>query len=179
VTAEITFRRITRDDFALLSTWLARSHVRRWWAHDPSPAAVERDFGGAVDGVEPAEDYIVVIDGRPVGVMQFCFFIDYPEYVEEMASVYPVGAGAASIDYFIGEPELIGRGVGTAVIAAFVDRVWSQQPDVTHIVVPVNSLNVASWRALQNAGFELVARGDLEPDAPGDPPGHEVLRIDR
>lgn len=176
---EITFRRITRDDFPLLSVWLAHPHVQRWWAHDPSPAAVERDFGDTVDGVEPAEDYIVVLDGRPVGHMQFCRFLDYPEYVEEMESVYPVGTGSATIDYFIGEPDLVGRGVGTAVISAFVDRVWVEHPDVTHVVVPVNSLNVASWRALQKAGFRLVAQGDLSPDNPDDPPGHEVLRIDR
>jgi aminoglycoside 6'-N-acetyltransferase len=175
----ITFRRLTRDDFPQLSAWLARPHVRRWWAHDPSPAAVEDDFGDTVDGLEPAEDYIVVLDGRPVGHIQFCYFADYPEYVAEMASVYPVGSGAASIDYFIGEPELIGRGLGTEVIAAFVERVWTEHPDATHLVVPVNSLNVASWRALQKAGFELVARGELTPDNPDDPPGHEVLRIDR
>jgi aminoglycoside 6'-N-acetyltransferase len=93
--------------------------------------------------------------------------------------VYPVCPGAATIDYFIGELELVGQGVGTAVISAFVQRIWADQPDATHLVVPVNSLNVASWRALQKAGFRLVAQGELSPDNPDDPPGHEVLRIDR
>jgi aminoglycoside 6'-N-acetyltransferase len=176
---DISFRRLTRDDFPRLSHWLAQPHVRRWWAHDPSPDSVEDDFGDTVDGIEPAEDFVIEVGGVPAGVMQYCRFVDYPDYVEEMADVYPVGAGAATIDYFIGELDLVGRGVGTAVIAAFVDRVWSVHPDVTHLVVPVNSLNVASWRALQKAGFRLVAEGDLEPDNADDPHAHHVLRIDR
>ena len=47
---EFAFRALDRGDFALLRGWLAQSHVARWWNHDTSPAAVEADFGAAVDG---------------------------------------------------------------------------------------------------------------------------------
>jgi aminoglycoside 6'-N-acetyltransferase len=173
-----TFQRLTRDDFGLLGRWLAEPHVARWWNHDPSPEAVEGDFGDTVDGLEPAEDYLAIIDGTPVGLIQYCLFNDYPEYVDEMADVYPVGDGAASIDYLIGDPTRVGEGLGTAMIAQFVARVWAETT-ATHIVVPVNSANTASWRALLKAGFRLVARGELEPDNPTDDRMHEVLRIDR
>jgi aminoglycoside 6'-N-acetyltransferase len=39
--------------------------------------------------------------------------------------------------------------------------------------------NVASWRALEKAGLERVAEGDLTPDNPVDPPLHYVYRADR
>lgn len=163
----------------MLGGWLAEPHVARWWNHDPSPTAVEDDFGDAVDGLEPAEDYLALADGVPVGIVQYCRFHDYPEYVEEMEPVYPVSPDMASIDYLIGDPQRVGKGLGTAVIAAFVDRVWNHEPDVAAIVVPVNSANVRSWRALLAAGFRLVAQGDLTPDNPIDDPAHEILRIDR
>jgi aminoglycoside 6'-N-acetyltransferase len=175
----IAFRPLTRDDFDLLARWLAEPHVARWWAHDPSPEAIEDDFGDTVDGLEPAKDFIVLDDDEPVGLIQFCLFHDYPEYVEEMEDVYPVGEGAGSIDYFIGDPARVGRGLGTRVIAAFVEHICATEPAGTHLVVPVNSANVASWRALLRAGFRLVAQGDLEPDNPIDDPHHEILRIDR
>jgi aminoglycoside 6'-N-acetyltransferase len=114
-----------------------------------------------------------------VGLVQFCRFADFPAYRDELGAVLPVEDGAASIDYLIGEPTMVGRGVGSAVIAAFVDRVWEAEPTVTHLVVPVNAGNVASWRALEKAGFRRVARGEMEPDAPGDDRMHEILRIDR
>lgn len=174
----ITFRRVTREDFPLLQRWLSQPHVARWWNHEFSPEAIERDFGPAADGEEPAEDHLVLVDGEPIGLIQFAQFDDYPEYIEEMEPVMAMPPGAASIDYLIGEPHLAGRGLGTTMIRAFTESIW-QRPEVTCVIVPVNSANTASWRALLAAGYRLVARGDLEPDNPVDPPQHEILRIDR
>ncbi len=140
---------------------------------------MDRDFGPTADGEEPAEDHISLLDGSPIRVVQYCHFVDYPEYVEEMADVYPLGDGAASIDYMIGDPSRIGHGVGTAMIDAFVARIWTTDPAATHVVVPVNSANEGSRRALLRAGFQLVASGELEPDSPRHEPLHEILRVDR
>lgn len=175
----ITFRPLDRGDFGLLARWLAAPHVRRWWAHEFDADSVEADFGPTVDGDEPAEDFVALADGEPVGLIQWCLFRDYPEYADEMADVYPVDDTTGSIDYFVGDADRIGRGLGTALIAAFVERVWATQPDVTHLVVPVHADNVASWRALEKAGFRRVAQGLLEPDNPDDDERHEILRIDR
>lgn len=174
----ITFRRATRDDFGLLATWLAEPHVHRWWHHDFTAAAVERDFGPTVDGDDPSRDYIVDLDGAPIGVIQWMRYADYPDDEAELTTVLPVPAGARCVDYFIGDPALVGRGIGSAIIAAFVEQVWATDAEATCIVVPVCSANVASWRALQKAGFHVVARGELEPDNPVDDPMHEILRLD-
>jgi aminoglycoside 6'-N-acetyltransferase len=173
------FERLTRADFGRLAAWLAEPHVARWWHHEFTPEAVERDFGPTVDGVETSLDHVALLDGRPIGFVQFCLFEDYPEYVDEMASVYPVESGAASIDYFIGEPHLVGHGVGRRMISAFVEHAWGLDDRATHLVVPVNTDNVASWKALEHAGFRLVASGDLAPDNPADDPAHVIFRLDR
>lgn len=174
-----TFERLRRDQFGLLAAWLAEPHVARWWNHDPSLQAVEDSFGDVVDGAEPAEDYVVLLDSQPIGLIQYCRFHDYPEYAAEMDPVYPVSSTAASIDYLIGDPLNVRRGVGTAMIQAFVERIWADEPDVDHIVVPVNRANVASWRALEKAGFRVVACGEINPDNPIDGRLHEILRADR
>ena len=158
---------------------MAEPHVARWWNHDPSPQAIEADFGDTIDGVEAAKDFVALVDGEPIGVIQFCFFHDFPEYRAEMAEVYPVDVDAATIDYLVGEPDLVGKGVGTEMIHRVRFSDLDRRTTVGHVVVPVNSANVASWRALLNAGFRLVARGDLKPDDPIDDPLHEILRIDR
>jgi aminoglycoside 6'-N-acetyltransferase len=153
--------------------------VRRWWNDEFTPEAIERDFGPAIDGTEPAECWLVEVDGESLGLIQYSRFADYPDYVEQMAPVYPVPVGAVSIDYLIGEPTAVGKGLGTAMIARFVDHVWSTDATASSIVVPVNTANVASWRTLMAVGFRLVARGELEPDNPIDGRSHEVLRLDR
>ncbi|TPW11645.1 MAG: GCN5-related N-acetyltransferase [Acidimicrobiaceae bacterium] len=45
----ITFRRVIRADFPLLAGWLAEPHVARWWNHEFTTEAVERDFGQSAD----------------------------------------------------------------------------------------------------------------------------------
>jgi len=175
----IGFRRLSRDDFALLASWLEEPAVRHWWNHDITPGALEADFGESIDGKEGSEDHLALLDGEPVGLVQYSRFAAFPDYVEEMEQVYPVGPTAASIDYLIGRTDMIGRGLGTEMIRAFVDRVWDADPEVTELVVPVNSANERSWRALLRVGFRLVARGEMDPDSPDHDRMHEILRLDR
>ena len=175
----ISFRRTVRADFPVLAGWLAEPHVARWWNHEFTTDAVERDFGSSADGTEPSEDHTVLLDGRPIGLIQYSRYADYPDYLAELEGLVDVPPHAVSIDYLIGDPALIGRGLGAAMIRAFVDHVWSINAEASCIIVPVCSANVASWRTLRAAGFRLVARGPLEPDNPIDDPSHEILRLDR
>jgi len=175
----ITFRRVTRADFPLIAHWLAQPHVARWWNHEFTDEAVERDFGPSVDGSEPGEDYLALLDGRPVGLIQYSKYADDPEYLAELVRLIPVPDDAVSIDYLIGDPTLTGRGLGRAMIARFAARVWKASPVATCIIVPVSSGNEASWRALLGAGFRIVGRGEMEPDNPMDDPKHLILRLDR
>lgn len=178
-TSGLGFRRLVRADFSLLARWLAEPHVARWWNHEFTPEAVERDFGPAVDGDEPSEDYVVLLGGRPVGLIEYTRFDDYPEYVADLTPLLSLPGGAVSIDYLIGEKEATGRGVGRAMLAAFAERIWDTNSQAPCIVVPVSAANEASWKALIGAGFRIVAQGDLEPDNPIDDPLHQILRLDR
>jgi aminoglycoside 6'-N-acetyltransferase len=142
--------------------------VARWWNHETSPAALERDFGPSIDGRDPAEMFIASANGRAFGFIQRYAFAAEPAYTAELAPLCEVPAGAISIDYLIGEPDMRGRGLGVAMIERL-----SAGADV---IVPVAAGNVASWRALERAGFARVAEGELEPDNPIDPPLHYVYR---
>ena len=173
------FRRVTRDDFPLLAHWLTQPHVHRWWFHESSPEAVERDFGPGVDGREPGEDLIALRDGDPLGLVQRARWGDYPEDLEEIAPVLAVPPDAVELDYLIGELGDTGRGLGPAVIRAAVADTWTVYPAAPCIVVPVVAANRPSWRALEHAGFHRVAEGDLEPENPVDDPWHVVYRLDR
>jgi aminoglycoside 6'-N-acetyltransferase len=114
---------------------------------------VERDFGPTVDGVEVSDEYIVLVDSRPLGLIQYSRFADYPDYVAEMSPLLTIPDGAVTIDYLIGDPAQVGRGVGTSMLAASAAHIWMTEPTATCIIVPVNAANEASWRALIKAAF--------------------------
>ncbi len=176
---EITWRPLAADDLPLLGRWLADPAVARWWNHDSSADGVERDFGASVRGEEAGEDLVVLLDGRPVGLVQRAVIGDYADDLAELAALVDVPDGAVELDYLIGEAGLRGRGLGPRIIAALVDDTWRTRPATSTILVPVVAANVASWRALEKAGLRRVAEGPMEPDNPVDDPLHYVYRVDR
>jgi aminoglycoside 6'-N-acetyltransferase len=175
----VRFRQLTRADFPMLAGWLATPPVARWWYHEWSPDAVERDFGPSADGLEPNEDWLALVGGEPVGLVQRSRVEDYAENLRDFSSLVEVPDGAMTLDYLLGDPSRLGQGLGSAMISAMVERTWADCPDAPAILVAVVAANTASWRALEKAGFTRVGQGDLEPDNPVDAPLHYVLRIDR
>ncbi|MBF6331335.1 GNAT family N-acetyltransferase [Nocardia transvalensis] len=178
-TPQFTCRRLTTEDFPMLGEWLAQPHVRRWWNHEFTPEAIERDFGPSARGEDPSEDLLIYADGEPVGLVQRCRLHDFPEYVAELTPLIEVPAEAMSIDYLVGDPQLVGRGLGSAMIGAVIAGTWADHPRADCVIVPVTAANRASWRALENAGLRRIAEGPLTPDNPADDGHHFIYRIDR
>lgn len=159
----ITFVPLTRDDFALLASWLRKPHVREWWRDEPTDEYVEQQYGPVVDRSDSAMAFVIHLDGTPVGLIQCYRHSDEPDW--DRAVGVPDAAG---IDYLIGAPEQCGRGVGTAMIAAFSGLVFERYPDVGSVVAVPQQDNLASCRALEKAGFRFVDARDLESDDPSD-----------
>lgn len=175
----LSWRPLVDGDLPMLAGWLAEPQVARWWNQETSTAGVERDFGPSVRGEEPGEDLVVLLGGRPVGLLQRARFSDYPEDLEEFSTLVDVPPGAVTVDYLIGEESLRGRGLGTRLIATAVARTWTEYPEASSVIVAVVAANVASWRALEKAGLHRVAQGAMTPDNPVDEPLHYVYRVDR
>ena len=81
---------------------MAEPHVARLWNHEFSAEAIECDFGPTIDGAEPSEDHLALIDGQPIGLVQYSHYADYPEYLDELAPFVEVPDRAVSIDHLIG-----------------------------------------------------------------------------
>jgi aminoglycoside 6'-N-acetyltransferase len=175
----LTWRHVTPEDLPLLTRWLAAPHVARWWHHETSTQAVERDFGASARQEEPNEDLLALLDGVPIGLLQRSFLHDYPEDLTELAMITDVPARAMTIDYLIGEPGNVGCGIGTDLIRSALKQLWADHKDAECVIVVVHADNIASWRALEKAGLTRVASGDMEPDNPIDDRRHHVYRVNR
>lgn len=140
----IAFRPLTEEDVPLLAGWLSREHVQRWWRDDR-----------AEDHVRPgerSEHYVMLLDGRPVGMIQTYLVSDYPEW----GALVGAGEGVAGVDLLIGEPELVGRGLGPRILDAFAREVVFARPETHACCATVEEANRRSWRAFEKAGFRHV-----------------------
>lgn len=159
----LTFRRLDRSDFPKLARWQAQPHVSRWWGPPPDMGTLEKDYGPAIDGHDPTEFFIAELGGVPIGLVQRYRNRDDQDWDQQIQL-----PRAAGIDYYIGEPQLIGRGLGPQLIAQFVQKLFDDFHDVDTVSVGVLEGNRASSRALGKAGFRRLRSQFLESDEPWD-----------
>jgi RimJ/RimL family protein N-acetyltransferase len=140
-----------------------RPHVRRWYddvATDVYPDDTISEYRVAMRGEDPTDLFLIRLDGRPIGQLQSYMIDDHPEY----AAMVALGRPAFGIDVFIGEPELVGKGHGPALIRAFLHDVAFPRYRVDLCVIGPTRSNAAAIRAYEKAGFRFL-KTYLEPDS--------------
>lgn len=173
---EISFRPLTRGDFPRLAEWLSQPHVREWWNRERRTIdEVAEKYGPCVDGTDPTKLFAVLLRGEPIGMIETYRLADEEDWQRALGDEF----GGAGIDYLIGEPAHCGRGIGSAMLADFVDVVFATYPDIGEIVSAPQRANRASCRALEKAGFVLVEERLLESDDPSDSGVSAIYRFRR
>ena len=172
------FRPLTREDFTMVAAWLDEPHVAPWWRDAHGPHDLEAAYGPVVDGTDGTEVRVVTVGGTPVGLVQRYLLRDEPAWRAALAPA-DVPLDAFGIDYLIGDPGRIGRGLGTRTIATFVHDSWDRYPDATACAVAVHRANLRSLAVLDRVGFAPVWEGELDSGDPGDEGPQIVLVLAR
>ncbi|MCA1399082.1 GNAT family N-acetyltransferase [Bradyrhizobium sp. BRP56] len=147
------FRPMRPADLPLVKQWLALPHVREWWG---DPAEQYALVSGDLD--EPAMDqFIVATDASDLGYIQ-CY-----ELTAWNSGFGVQPEGTRGVDLFIGEPDMMAGGHGSALIRAFVDDRLAQ--GAPRIVTDPDPANARAIRAYEKAGFQKVGMVDT-PDGP-------------
>jgi RimJ/RimL family protein N-acetyltransferase len=147
------FRGLVREDLALLAGWIGQPHVKRWFPEPATVAAVELEYGGQLRGDDRIRVFIVELDGRPAGMIQAYRVEDFRDDAESSTADWDA-EGCVGIDYLIGEADLTGRGLGTAMIELFIETVLRGLfPGAIAVVADPEPANLASISALRGLGF--------------------------
>lgn len=157
MTWTVGFRLLTMGDLPDVVRWQQAEHVAKWFDGPTDVAQAEARYGDRLRGAHPTRMYAIqlrlVADGRPVwrdvGYIQAYRLGQVPWVVSGVASADTVG-----IDYLIGEADVVGRGVGSAMLEAFIGQVIPVDfPDAPAVVAAPNHRNRASRALLLKAGF--------------------------
>ncbi|MFN2467694.1 MAG: GNAT family N-acetyltransferase [Gaiellaceae bacterium] len=171
MTGRLTFGPLEPDHLPLLHEWLQRPHVRRWWSERDTYQQVVEHYLPAIEGRDPTDLYVALLDDRPIGFVQTYLVSDHPAYAELVGA----GDGVAGVDLFIAEAGLTGRGLGTEMLSRFVAEIVFARPGTAACVADPDVRNLASIRAFEKAGFQVV-REFLDPR---DGQTHALVRLDR
>lgn len=137
-----SFHRLRPSDLALIGIWLHEPEVRQWWGEPHEQyALIEGDLHEAAMRL-----WLVAHAGTPFAYIQDYDPRGFPTQVTD-----GLPAGARGIDQFIGVPEMLGRGHGSAFIRAHADRLLAEGTPCAF--TDPDPENLRARRAYAKAGF--------------------------
>ena len=157
---EITFRRLVPADLSMLHEWLQRPHVAEWWLPAPTFEQVREEFTPLTVPGHRDQGYIALDGARQIGYIQAYVVKDSGDGWWEDEQ----DPGARGIDQFLADETMLGRGVGTEMVRAFVALLFAD-PSVTRVQTDPDPRNVRAIRAYEKAGFRALRSVDT-PDGP-------------
>jgi RimJ/RimL family protein N-acetyltransferase len=160
VPERFTFALVNESSLALLHEWLYRPHVAQWWQPTPSIDELRADYVGIAPGPGQTKGYVASYESDPIGFIQSYVVIGSGGGWWEDET----DPGARGIDQFICDAGKLGQGLGSAMIQAFVSRLFAD-PAVTTIQTDPSPRNERAIRCYVRAGF-AAERTVHTPDGP-------------
>jgi aminoglycoside 6'-N-acetyltransferase len=137
-----SFRDARPNDLPPLRGWLRTREVVRWWG-DPAEQAAMLEEDLSEPGMEMR---IVSLDAKP-----FAYAQDYDVHRWPQAHFVGLPPGSRAIDSFIGEPEMIGCGHGSAYLRLLAARLMAEGAPV--VAIDPAAENIRARGAYAKAGF--------------------------
>lgn len=161
--SDVVFEQLKEGHFELMLVWLQTPHVKEWWDSEIlwTMAKIQEKYASYVQGYkmvagkrEAIDAFIVVFKGNSVGYIQAYDLRRHNPGMEFGLDMVP--EKLASIDVFLGEVNVLGKGLGSFVIQEFLERVVAEKFDICGIFV--DEKNLPAHRVYERAGFKELLR---------------------
>jgi RimJ/RimL family protein N-acetyltransferase len=146
-----SFRPLQAADLPMLHGWLARPHWTEWWGEAPTMAEVQEEYGAWIEDPAQVQPHIAMLDGQPFAYIQSYVAMGSGEGWWEDET----DPGVRGIDQSIADGAQLGKGLGTAMVKAFVAQLFTD-PKVTRIQTDPDPRNARAIRCYEKAGFRAV-----------------------
>ncbi len=140
------------NDFEVMAKWLNDQSVLEFYEEPPSNIdMVIKKYGPRVEGKHYVIPCIVEYKNEPVG------YIQYYELQEDELKRYGYSANQNiyGIDQFIGETQLWGKGIGTAMILMMLNYL-SKNKGASSVVLEVKKNNSRAISSYKKCGFRKI-----------------------
>ena len=149
----IKFREVESKDFKKIHKWLNEKHVREFF--QPEEINLEQvisKYQPRLDENHPVKMHMALLDDDTFAYLQSYRVIDFPEHSKTIEEVH-----GFAVDFFIGEPLNINRGLGSQMINSYVSFMAMKVfLDEKVCFASTRKDNFKSIHACKNAGFKEV-----------------------
>jgi len=147
----VDFRRLNAADLPLLHDWIHRPHVQSWWGADDKVRTLDdmrTKYLPRLRADAAVQAFIALRAGEPIGYIQSYIAMDCGGgwWADE------TDPGVRGIDQFLADGERLGQGLGTEMVAAFVQRLFDDR-SVTRIQTDPDPANARAIRCYEKVGF--------------------------
>lgn len=153
----VRYLRDNREDRELLLKWLSDPDLLEFAYGEDAPwdrRKIDMAFMKKSEGGENVTGCVIEQDTRPIGFIQYYRVL--PESYKFNRQVpFAAVQGGYGVDLFIGEPGLWGQGIGTKVVSAMTDYLFSVM-DAKMVCADPQDNNIRSVRCWEKAGFSLL-----------------------
>lgn len=148
----ITFSPLIDTDISRVTQWFNQPHVVKFYSlrNNWTEAEVSKKLIGRDKEDKPVYSFIICKANLPIGYVQFYKLSDFP-WPDQDLSMEVVENGAG-LDLFIGEPDLLGQGLGAILLSQCLEQlIW---PKFEYCVVDPDVRNLAMIRCNEKVGFK-------------------------
>ena len=153
---DLAIRRLRdiRDDYERMVRWRNMPHVREWWDPDDPDLTFDdavKEYRALTSAEAETTGCVILYGGMPIGFVQFCSWDGYRQDADEIG--FQPGSNWWGVDIFIGEPGLVGHGIGSRAVR-LVAGYLAQSRGAKCVALTTEIENTRAIRAYEKAGFK-------------------------
>ncbi len=158
---KLTFTPLQESHFPLLLKWLESPHVKAWWNQDVrwTMELVKEKYGTYVQEYKwkqglkkPLQAYIITANDHSIGYIQSYNAYDFPR--EDNIPLEDLPKSLAALDFFIGEEDYLGKGLGSEILKQFLKK--HIDPIYEACFVDPDTTNGRAIHVYEKAGFKKI-----------------------
>ena len=132
---------------------MEQDHWRQWWGEQQGELDSIRDM---VAGRDSSRPFLFSVDGAVTGYIQYWFIGHHQNksWVDDHPWLALLPEDAIGVDLSIGSETMLSKGVGSMVLATFVERL--QALGYATIIIDPDASNNRAIRAYKKAGFRVI-----------------------
>lgn len=161
---DISFQSLSIEHLDLIHKWMKEPHISQWWGEGKSWSLCEikEKYTSYTHGYKiqqgikkPIQPFVIEFEKRPIGFIQFYRAADFPRDGFNIENVWQdQDKSLAAIDFYIGEPDCIGVGIGPRALRSFLNDHVFKHFDAC--LVDPEKNNKAAIKAYAKAGFSTL-----------------------